>query len=222
MRPDELELFAERGVVVSLNTSSNLRLGSGIAPAREMIEKGVQVAIGLDGLALDDDDDAFREMRLTDVIHRGPGFVDGLRRDALFGASMAIAPKAVTGADHFGTLAAGMAADIVTIDYGAMTADTIEGLMDASELVVARGTTRFVRSLVVAGRKVFDDGRVLGVDLPSLAQEVADRIRSQKDSVMGHRRMVGGYQNALRRYYLGQLHRLRTYGGCSCANDSAR
>ncbi|MGE3628252.1 MAG: amidohydrolase family protein, partial [Hyphomicrobiales bacterium] len=70
LRPDEMELLASRGVIVSLNTSSNLRLGSGIAPAREMVAKGVPVALGLDGLALDDDDDALREMRLADVLHR--------------------------------------------------------------------------------------------------------------------------------------------------------
>jgi cytosine/adenosine deaminase-related metal-dependent hydrolase len=222
LRPEELELFAERGVIVSLNTSSNLRLGSGIAPAREMIAKGVQVALGLDGLALDDDDDAIREMRLTDVIHRGPGFVQGLGRDALFRASMAVAPKAVTGRDDFGALAPGMAADIVTLAYGRMTADVIEGLLDPSELILARGTARSVRSLVVAGRQVLADGRVLGVSVGELERELAARIKSQKDSVSAQHRMVGHYQDAIRRYYLGRRHLLSSGDAnpeCPCRGE---
>src|SRR6201986_2073223 len=60
-RPDELELLAERGVTIAVNTSSNLHLRSGIAPLAHMIRAGCRVAFGLDGGALDDDDDALRE-----------------------------------------------------------------------------------------------------------------------------------------------------------------
>ena len=64
-RPDELELLAERGVTIAMNTSSNLHLRSGIAPVPRMVEAGCRIALGLDGSALDDDDDALRELRLV-------------------------------------------------------------------------------------------------------------------------------------------------------------
>jgi cytosine/adenosine deaminase-related metal-dependent hydrolase len=73
-RPDELELLAERGVIISLNTSSNLHLHSGIAPAIKMKECGCSVALGIDSKALDDDDDALRELRLSYLLHAGSGF----------------------------------------------------------------------------------------------------------------------------------------------------
>ena len=57
-RPEELELLAERGVTISVNTSSNLHLHSGLAPAIEMRKRGCSVALGIDSKALDDDDDA--------------------------------------------------------------------------------------------------------------------------------------------------------------------
>ncbi len=73
-RPEELALLAERGVTIAVNTSSNLGLKSGIAPLAEMLRQGCKVAMGLDGMALDDDDDALREMRLAFALHRGWGF----------------------------------------------------------------------------------------------------------------------------------------------------
>ncbi|GGX37304.1 hypothetical protein GCM10007242_51080 [Pigmentiphaga litoralis] len=73
-RPDELALLAERGVTIAVNTSSNLGIRSGIAPVGEMLRQGCCVAMGLDGLALDEDDDALREMRLAYALHRGWGY----------------------------------------------------------------------------------------------------------------------------------------------------
>ena len=73
-RPEELELIAERDVTISVNTSSNLGIRSGIAPMAEMVRRGCRVALGLDGLAFDEDDDGLREMRLAHLLHGGVGF----------------------------------------------------------------------------------------------------------------------------------------------------
>jgi cytosine/adenosine deaminase-related metal-dependent hydrolase len=65
LRPDESEILAAHGVTISVNTSSNLRLKSGIAPVHDMKTAGLRFAVGLDALALDDDDDMLRELRLS-------------------------------------------------------------------------------------------------------------------------------------------------------------
>ncbi len=213
LKPDELQVLAAREVIISLNTSSNLRLGSGIAPARDMLARGVPLALGLDGLALDDDGDALREMRLADVLHRGPGFVKGIPRPALFAASMAVAPRAVTGLRNHGQLAPGMAADIVTLDYPAMSADVIEGMLDASDLVLARGTAQHVIALMVAGREVVKDGEVVGVDVPAMEAELTAQINAQKDTLVNQKRIVETYQDALRSYYLSRQHLCGCAGG---------
>jgi 5-methylthioadenosine/S-adenosylhomocysteine deaminase len=206
LTPSEMDLLAERDVVVSLNTSSNLRLGSGIAPAREMIRRGVAVAIGLDGLALDDDDDALREMRLAHILHRGPGFAEPIPIEAMFAASMRVAARAATGARDHGALAPGMKADVAVLDYGAMSADVVEGLLDEAVLILARGSTRHVRSLIVAGRQVLEDGRVLGVDIDMLQRELVQQIASQKAALRLKQPLIGRYQDALRRFYRSGLH----------------
>ena len=63
-RPEELALIAESGACIAVNTGSNLGIRSGIAPLAQMLAAGCRVAMGLDGLALDEDDDALRELRL--------------------------------------------------------------------------------------------------------------------------------------------------------------
>ena len=57
LREDECELLAEHGVIVSVNTSSNFRLRSGIAPVGQFLRTGVRFGAGLDAQPMDDDDD---------------------------------------------------------------------------------------------------------------------------------------------------------------------
>lgn len=64
LRPHEMAALAERGCVLSLNASSNLRLCSGTAPVALARQSGVDVAAGLDGLGLADDADYWTELRL--------------------------------------------------------------------------------------------------------------------------------------------------------------
>src|SRR5271170_5066127 len=78
LRPAELELLSERGVTISVNTSSNLSLRTGVSPVRKMHDLGVPFAIGLDGFSLDDDDDAFRETRLNYLLQQGLTLEEGL------------------------------------------------------------------------------------------------------------------------------------------------
>ena len=92
---DELVLLAERGVTVSVNTSSNLRLRSGTARLHRMLELGVRVAIGMDGMSIDDDDDALRELQLAHLTHAGIGLDRGVSVDEVLHASCAVGPGAV-------------------------------------------------------------------------------------------------------------------------------
>ena len=73
-RPDELEIIAESGARIVTNFSSNLHLRSGLAPIAAAHQCGCAIAVGVDGLALDEDDDVIREMRLVQMAHGGLGF----------------------------------------------------------------------------------------------------------------------------------------------------
>jgi cytosine/adenosine deaminase-related metal-dependent hydrolase len=176
-RPNELELLAERGVTISLNTSSNLHLHSGLAPAQKMREAGCAVALGIDSKALDDDDDALRELRLSYLMHAGTGFEHASRHRAL-DAAVANGRFAVTNIRDSGALIAGAAADLLLLDWAALDDDALLAEPNPVDLLFSRGTARHIAELIVGGRSVVKDHRVTGIDLPAARREVLAQMRA--------------------------------------------
>jgi cytosine/adenosine deaminase-related metal-dependent hydrolase len=176
-RPDELELLAERGVTIAMNTSSNLHLRSGIAPVASMVEAGCRIAIGLDSSALDDDDDALRELRLWHLMHVGNGFKIAVDRAQTLRAAFANGRLSVTNKDDGGAICAGAPADLLLLDWSAIDQDRLLEDIDPLVLVLTRATARHIRELIVAGRTVVKDGSVVGVDAEAARAEVMSRVR---------------------------------------------
>jgi cytosine/adenosine deaminase-related metal-dependent hydrolase len=177
-RPDELALLAERGVTIAVNTSSNLHLRSGIAPLAAMLAAGCRVAIGLDGYGLDEDDDALRELRLAHLLHAGTGFRVAASRAALLRAALAAGRLSVTNIDDGGAIAPGAPADLLLLDWDAIADDRLRDDLDALTLVLTRATARHVRELIVGGRTVVRDGKVMGIDYPAARAEALARTRA--------------------------------------------
>ena len=176
-RPDELDLLAERKAIISVNTSSNLHLRSGIAPLAGMIKRGCRVAFGLDGAALDEDDDALREMRLADFLHAGTGFRIDVSREQILDAILVNGRRSVTNKDEGGVLSAGAPADILLIDWAMLDADRLRPDLDPRDLLFARATARHIKELIVGGRTVIRDGKVLGIDHAALNDDLLARLR---------------------------------------------
>jgi 5-methylthioadenosine/S-adenosylhomocysteine deaminase len=176
-RPDELELLAERGVTIAINTSSNLHLRSGVAPVARMVKAGCRIALGLDGSALDDDDDALREMRLWHLLHVGNGFEVAVGREQTLLAAFANGRVSVTNVNDGGAIMAGAPADILLLDWAAINDDQLREDVDPLILTLTRATARHVRELIVAGRTVVKDGALTNVDLPAARAEVLGQMR---------------------------------------------
>lgn len=175
-RDEELALLAERGVTIAVNTSSNLGLQSGLAPVAAMRRLGCRVAMGLDGMALDEDDDAQREGRLGFYLHRGWGFDAAMSLADLWSFVAEQGRLSVFDAPG-GTLAPGAPADYMVLDAQALMRDVLFDDVDPWALWAARATSRHIRSVVVGGRLCVDEGRVLGVDEPALEAEMLARLR---------------------------------------------
>lgn len=194
-RPDELDLLAERGVTIAVNTSSNLGLRSGIAPLAEMVRRGCRVALGLDGLALDEDDDALRELRLASLLHGGTGFAVALSRAEALAAAFGNGRAAVLRDPWDGTLAPGAPADLLLLDWSRLDDDRLRDDLDPVDLLFARARAAHIAALFVGGRRIVADGRVLGVDLPGLHAEVTATIRAamrQDEALSGALRSLEG------------------------------
>jgi cytosine/adenosine deaminase-related metal-dependent hydrolase len=176
-RPDELALLAERGVTIAVNTSSNLHLRSGIAPVPRMVAAGCRIALGLDGSALDDDDDALRDLRLWHLLHVGNGFGVAVNREQTLRAAFANGRYSVTNTDDGGAVRPGAPADILALDWATIDDDRLREDMDTLQLLLTRATAKHIRELIVGGRTVVKDGAVVGVDAEAARAEVMDRMR---------------------------------------------
>jgi len=177
-RPDELELLAARGVTISTNSSSNLKLRSGVAPVAKMFGCGCRVAMGIDGGALDDDDDMLRELRLTHLLHLGSGFTPKVNENDMLSAASKAGRLSVTNSAQGGIIEAGAPADLLLLDYDALDDDALRDDLDPVDIVFSRATARHMCELIVAGRSVVRDGRVLGIDLEAARKEVMLRMRA--------------------------------------------
>jgi cytosine/adenosine deaminase-related metal-dependent hydrolase len=202
-QPDELDMIAEAGCTIAVNTSSNLALRSGLAPVADMLARGCKVAMGVDGQAFDEDDDALRELRLLWSLHAGWGFDLVVSPRAALMAALETG-RAALGTPEGGRLAPGAAADLVVLDRAALDDDAMVEL-DPIDLVFARAARRHVRELIVAGRTIVRDGRVLGVDLDAAHHEMRDQFRAGLDARAGFRAALPAFEDAVRRHYTMRL-----------------
>jgi cytosine/adenosine deaminase-related metal-dependent hydrolase len=205
-RPDELELLAERGVIISVNTSSNMHLHSGLAPAIEMRKRGCSVALGIDGKALDDDDDALRELRLSYLLHAGTGFDRVLTRQQALQTAVSNGRFAVTNINDGGLIETGSAADMLMLDWAALDNDGLREDIEPIDLLFSRATARHIRELIVRGRTIIRDGRVTGVDRSAVRQEVLSQMRSGMAKNATLLSALMALDQAVARHYLPEPH----------------
>jgi cytosine/adenosine deaminase-related metal-dependent hydrolase len=198
LRDDEMILLRERGVTVSLNVSSNLRLQSGLPPIDRLDRAGVALAYGLDGMALDDDQDMLRELRLARLV-ASDGRVRGEER--VLQGSWQSARRSVLGEDGGGRIVAGAPADLMLVDFASLSSDNILDAPDPVSLLLGRGQSSDVRQLFVAGRQVVADGRCQTVDLQALRLELVNQARTVYASTLRSDGELDFIGRAIEEYY---------------------
>ena len=162
----EIGLFAATGTGVCHCPSSNMRLGSGIAPVRAYLDSGVPVGLGVDGSASNDSSHMLAEARMALLLQRVSGDPGGL--SAYEALSLATVGGArLLGRDDIGRLAPGQAADF--IGFRLDNLDYAGGLHDPLAALVFCNPRRVDLS-VVNGRVVVEDGHLLTVDLGPLVE----------------------------------------------------
>ncbi|MFP4243916.1 MAG: TRZ/ATZ family hydrolase [Ectothiorhodospira sp.] len=168
----EIRYLADAGAHVVHCPESNLKLASGFCPTQALLDAGVNVALGTDGTASNNDLDMLGEMRTAALLAKG---VSGdaaalpahtaLRMATLHGA------RALGLGEETGSLEPGKSADITAVDLGA---PETQPLYDpVSHLVYAAGRHQ-VSDVWVAGRPLMRDRQLTTLDLPELRRRVTN------------------------------------------------
>ncbi|MFO0987161.1 MAG: amidohydrolase [Alphaproteobacteria bacterium] len=182
----DIALLAANGCTVVHNPLSNLKLGSGLCPVRKLLDAGVNMALGTDGLATSDTADLIEAIRAASLIHK-PGThdyaqwvsaADVFRMATMGGARSGLMEREV------GSLEPGKKADIILLDRGAWG---FIPLHDPVRNLAFSVTSEAVDTVIVDGRIVMRDRRITVFDEAAMrgrVREAAERFRRERVPAM--------------------------------------
>ena len=166
--PEDWAVMAAKGVAAAHNPFSNLKLGSGVAPVPAMMEAGVNVCLGTDGVSSHNSIDPFADMKLAAILHKGvnrdPMAVTA--RQALF---MATANGARALGRNTGVIAPGKVADLILVDF---TAPNLTPCHDVEENLVFSAHGSNVVMNMARGKVIYENGVFLTLDMERIRAEV--------------------------------------------------
>lgn len=173
---EDLARYRAHGVAVAHCPGSNGKLGSGVARIRDMLAMGIEVGLGTDGPASNDDLDLWQEIRLAPLLARATSSdPDALRT----GQALALATRGGAAALGLatGSLEPGRLADMVRLELD--DSRMVPGI-DAADLVahlVWAGDRSLVTDVWVGGSQVVAKGVCHTVDAPEARRQVHRRAR---------------------------------------------
>lgn len=153
----ELDLLAKTKTSIAHCPSSNMRLGSGIARVKDMLERGINVGIGVDGSASNDSSDFLGEIRNTLLLQRVKYGADALTaREALKLATENGA--SLLGFNSIGKIEVGMAADLAIFDLNKL--EYVGTLSDPLAALIFAGNNHQTKYTIVNGKIVVENGKL--------------------------------------------------------------
>ncbi len=171
---EEAGRMAKTGTGVAHCPSSNLRLGSGIAPIRMFLDKKVPVGLAVDGSASNDSSDMLAELRQAMLVHRiKSGAASMPARDVFRMATRGGAE--ILGRNDIGSLEEGKAADIAVFDLSGI--EFAGSVSDPLASLLYCGMNHKTKYTIVNGKIVVKEGRLVNIDEKKLAEK-ANKIAS--------------------------------------------
>jgi 5-methylthioadenosine/S-adenosylhomocysteine deaminase len=166
----DMDLIARAGAVVAHNPISNLRLGSGVMPFRELKDRGIPLCLGSDEAITDDSINLWNVAKITGLVHNlsGGDYEQWPKAREILECLITGGARAMRLPTPIGQVAVGHQADLVLLDLDTLPFTPLNDLR--RQLVYCESGTS-VRMTLVAGRVVYEQGAVLGVDEAALRAE---------------------------------------------------
>ncbi len=179
LQDSEIELFAQSGAHVAHCPESNLKLASGFCPSAKLLDAGVNVAIGTDSAASNNDLDMFSEMRTAALLAKGVSS-DASAMPAATALRMATYNGAVALGivEETGSLETNKYADITAINLDSIEAQPI--YHPISQLVYA-SSRNMVSDVWIAGRQVVKSGELTTLDHDQILSDSANWQKKVKE-----------------------------------------
>ncbi|MGE0846863.1 MAG: amidohydrolase family protein [Flavobacteriaceae bacterium] len=198
---DDIARMADRGCSVAHNPGSNLRLGTGVAPVRKLLDAGVCVGVGSDGSNSSDNQNMFEATRLAanvsrlcDLdVNRWVSAREALEMATVNGARMLDLPASI------GRIAPGARADIVFLDLNNVN---LVPFNDPLNLIVYSEDATSVKSVMVDGRLVLEDRRFVSFDYAGLRRKAEEAALWLRERTEETRKTVMGLESFVARHCL--------------------
>ena len=184
----ELDTLARTGTHVLHCPSSNMKLGSGVAPVVEMLARGVNVTLGADGAPCNNRLDMFTEMRAAALLQKVSRGADALPAPRVLRMATVDGARALGLADEVGSLEAGKRADVTVVELSRLH---LTPRPDVISTLVYAATPADVRTVVIDGRVVLRDGELLTLDEGEVRREAEAEAASLFERALKVRRVDG-------------------------------
>ncbi|KQU90488.1 amidohydrolase [Ensifer sp. Root31] len=172
---EDMRLMGEAGVSVAHNAVSNLKLGAGIAPIRRLLDAGVTIGLGTDGVSSNDTARIFDVMRVAGLVHSaaGPDYERWVAADEILAMATIGGAKTALLEQVTGSIEVGKAADLLILD---LSSYPFMPLNDVAKHLVYSENGSSIETVMVAGRIVVQNGRLATIDEQSVFNEIAELV----------------------------------------------
>ncbi|MGF0040631.1 amidohydrolase [Peptoniphilaceae bacterium SGI.131] len=172
----EIELAGEAGMTLVHNPASNMKLASGFMKSQYLLDKGINVALGTDGVSSNNTLDMFEEMKLASLIAKGSTLnPKALNAETTIRMATVNGAKAIGMEGKLGKLEKGYLADLILVDFNNIrhTPD-----VDIAAALVYSTSGQDVDTTIVDGRILYENKKFLEMDVDVLMEEVNGIFRS--------------------------------------------
>lgn len=171
---NDLDIYKKRGVYAVINSGSNCKLASGVAPVERMIQKDIKLALGTDGPSSNNALDMFREMYLTCVLQKIKN------KDAASTPAEKVLEMATTGGakcmglDDCDCIDTGKKADLIVID---LKRPSMQPIQNITKNLVYSGSKDCVKLTMVNGKILYENGDFPTLDIEKIYSEANEVVR---------------------------------------------